>query len=431
MGPNVANFEFDGLEDELAKEAKGSIGKALSKALLSDENFIQKSIDEETIDPSDNVVFFLGAGSSVPSNIPPVGGLLDELIMRARKIQNSDINRLVDFCENNEIENIEDVLTAVYLAEYATKNNKVKSLVDHFLYPSENSGEKGLNSPSVSFLNETLQTLFGLLMSTMITADPNRIHEEIIDFTKDRSGDTSIITTNYDGCMDEAILNSDFEVSGLLKESDSMFPEQVSLSELAEDEDSDDRRERNTIELIKMHGSINWTYCESCQQTAAYNLKDLKHSYNNDVISYPVVGICPHCGGRRRPLLIPPISFKLLRYPDLIQLWEGARENIISSDYIIVVGYSFSDSDTYITNMVYGSMIENEDQKLIVVDPSEELVPRIRDELDAYGDINKSRIIQACGPGEEMLEHVLDSLNGKDLDEDLEEIDNAYIKSTD
>lgn len=215
-----------------------------------------KPIDEEIsgikVDNDTKVTFLLGAGASAPSNIPTVDKLLSELWKRARKIGREDLDRLAKWCEERKITNIEDLLTAAYLSNFAATNRGITSLLDYFLFSRgrELAEEEEYLIPhrrpvrttevdvsSISFLQDTLQTLFGLLASTMISASPNPAHEAIVDFIKEHKN-TSIITTNYDGCMDEAILRNGMHLKG-------------TIGNESEENNSD------AVQLIKMHGSIN------------------------------------------------------------------------------------------------------------------------------------------------------------------------------
>src|SRR3989338_473744 len=63
--------------------------------------------------------------------------------------------------------------------------------------------ERTADLSSVAFLQDTLQVLFGLLASTMLPAKPNPAHLAIRDYAKEHPN-CSIVTTNYDCCMDLA-----------------------------------------------------------------------------------------------------------------------------------------------------------------------------------------------------------------------------------
>jgi hypothetical protein len=238
---------------------------ALSQHMLSEiENAIagivrlDPAIESLRLTEQDPVCLLLGAGASAPapSSIPTVAKLLPEMWQRARKLGREDIDRLAKWCEGRGVTNIEDLLTAAYLANFAAKKAGVAGLLDYFLFSQQTQDEEipslqrrvrinpasQVDAASVALFQETLQGLFGLLTSTMIPAKPNPAHNAIVEFAE-RHPKSSIVTTNYDGCVDEAFLTKKIP-----------FATHVSESE---------EEQNNKLDLIKIHGSINWTYCDS------------------------------------------------------------------------------------------------------------------------------------------------------------------------
>lgn len=358
-----------------------------------------------SVQPDSEVCILLGAGASAPapSNIPTVAHLLPELWRRARKLGREDIDRLATWCDERKVSNIEDLLTAAYLSNFAAKNSSVSGLLNYFLFRERGDGDKSteryryprasntseVDAASVALFQETLQGLFGLLTSTMIPAPPNAGHDEIAKFVIAHPK-TSVVTTNYDGCLDEAFLrksvNLNTHVSGAVAAA-------------------------GGIDLIKIHGSINWSYCESCHQVKEFDLLSLKDGFERDTISYAVVGICKNCGGQRRPLLIPPIGLKFIMFPNLIRLWNIARERIESADILFVVGFSFSEADSYINKIIERSMSINSGQTMIVCDPNYRLVPALRARYSArIADFKNDRILEAIGSSAELLPQVFESI---------------------
>jgi len=178
----------------------------------------------------------------------------------------------------------------------------------------------------------------------------------------------------------------------------------------------DERQKRNSgaVKLLKMHGSINWSYCNSCQDFQEFDLLKMKKFYEEDTISYPVVGICKKCQGLRRPLLVPPLSFKFLQFPPLVQVWNSARRSIEDAEYLVIVGYSFSEADTYLTKIISRSMGRSPNQKMIVVDTNPKLVNTLRERFDAHiENFDKKRILKVCESCENMLPKVLNSMIGE------------------
>jgi NAD-dependent SIR2 family protein deacetylase len=395
---NKNNFKKESLLRRGYRISPESV-KEIDKLFKQDE-IRDKSLNINISDDT-KITFILGAGASAPSGIPTVSTLLPELWKRAKKIGREDLDNLSNWCDDQEIDNIEDLLTAAYISDFAVKNGKVNSLLGYFLFSRgkkasrirENYTSSQIEASSISFLQDTLQTLFGLLASTMISAEPNPTHTEIVNFIK-KHPRTSIVTTNYDGCMDEALLNSKV-----------LFRSMINEGSMIKDNN------QNAVELIKMHGSINWVYCESCQEVKEFGLQFLKNAYNEDTLSYPVMGLCKNCGGLRRPLLVPPLSFKILTFPKLIDLWNLAREKIEEADYLIVVGYSFAEADTYITKIIARSMSMNKNQKMIIIDTNQTLVQNLRDRFEVLiNGFDPERIIKVSKSCDKVMGDLLGSM---------------------
>lgn len=364
---------------------------------------IDPEIERIEVPEDTPISFLLGAGASAPapSSIPTVGELLPELWKRAKKIGRQDLDQLEEWCNNQGITNIEDLLTAAYIGNFAAKSSNITGLLDYFLFRREPEKEEiraplffgrklrhepRIDTASIAHMQDTLQTLFGLLASTMIPAKPNPAHEAIIEFVKHHPK-TTIITTNYDGCIDEALLKANIKVRTAL---------------------FDGQEEFGSAELIKMHGSINWSYCDSCQEVKEFNLLELKEAFENDFLSYAVIGICKTCGGQRRPLLVPPLSFKFVMFPNLIGLWNIARRRIENAKWLFVIGYSFSEADTFIPKMIARSFTVNNEQKMVICDSNIRLAPSIQKRFETIIDnFDKKRILKAVGGCENLLPKII------------------------
>lgn len=356
---------------------------------------VSSKIPELEFEDGDDVVFLLGAGASAASNIPTVGNLLPKLLDRARQIGRDDLDDLVRFCRNHDMDNIENLLTAAYISDFAATDQNIADLVHYFLFSQGSEPPNESPRPdvtSVKFTQETLQTLFGLLTSTMISKNPNPTHESIREFATAYEN-ISIVTTNYDCCIDEELVESGIGLTGTIGEENPKGHEE-------------------TVELLKMHGSINWEYCESCQNVGKSHFPELKQNYMGDRQSYSVVGICPNCYARRRPLLVPPISFKFLMFPDLIDIWYQARDRIAHADYIIVVGYSFADADAYLSKIISQAMDEDSDKQLVLINPNSEVTQDLRNryERDITDFDADSRITGIHGNAEEVIPELIDNL---------------------
>ncbi|MGI9193769.1 MAG: SIR2 family NAD-dependent protein deacylase [Actinomycetota bacterium] len=382
--------------------APSEVIESIDEAISRIES-VDRAIDQLVFGDNDGICLLLGAGASAPapSSIPTVNRLLPELWRRGRKLGRDDIDRLAEWCDQRKVTNIEDLLTAAYLANFAAKSGTISGLLNYFLFreadvetPMTLRGRavpsaSQVEAASVALFQETLQGLFGLLTGTMIPAPPNDGHSAVVDFIR-RHPKATVITTNYDGCIDEALLTQGVSYSTNLDEGKTL---------------------PGSIDLIKIHGSINWTYCDSCHDVREFDLLKLKEGYAEDTISYAVVGICRNCGGQRRPLLIPPMGLKFVMFPNLIRLWNLARERIESASHLLIVGFSFSEADSYINKVIERSMSFNAKQVMIVFDPDGALVPSLRRRFSARIEgFDSDRILAAVGSAHELLPKILGSL---------------------
>lgn len=346
------------------------------------------------VDPKGlRAAFLLGAGASKPkpSDIPTVRELLPHLLDRARRLDREDVNKLADFCEERKIDNIEDLLTAAQLATFCSRNPLVLSLVNYLLYRGEDDDaetEPGADLSSVAFLQDTLQTLFGLLSSTMLPAKPNAAHEAIARYAKDHPG-ASIVTTNYDCCMDLALgdVSKDFIY-------------QLDFANVKAAAPPADECSR----LVKLHGSLNWFYCETCQEVQLIDIRQMVDNFLNDRAPYPVIGICKDCGGQRRGLLVPPLAMKFDLAPPLTPLVSRASEAFGKADLIVVVGFSFAEADLYISRLLSKSMQEKDTQKLLIVDPDRRVAEKVQRKFKAsIPNFDTDRILKIAGDCAETL----------------------------
>lgn len=390
---SVPLTEIDTISSKSLSHGERRIKEAISYFVNKRE--FSYPFPELDIDHNSKVVFLLGAGASQASGIPTVNGLLDELLDQARRTRRDDLEPLIEYCEGREDIDIEDLLTAAYLSDLAITDRHIVRLLHYFLFSKDNDELEETPSAdvtSVNFIQDTLQILFGLITSTMIPKDPNETHVAIREFI-DSHENTSIITTNYDYCMDEELLGNGFGLEGTI-------------------DDTRFTKKDRTVKLLKMHGSINWPYCESCQSTDHIEPVTVKQSFEDDSLDYPVIGICPECKGRRRPLLVPPISFKFMMFPPLIDIWNQAKEALIEADYIISVGYSFSDSDAYIYKLVSKSMTDQPDTSLVNINPSSGVTNRLRERFstDLTDFDSKTRIIGLPMKSEEAVPKLVENM---------------------
>ncbi|MGP8259658.1 MAG: Sir2 family NAD-dependent protein deacetylase [Acidobacteriaceae bacterium] len=169
--------------------------------------------------------------------------------------------------------------------------------------------------------------------------------------------------------------------------------------------------------LIKLHGSLNWYYCETCQDVQCVDIRSTVENYKQDKAPYSVIAICKDCGGQRRGLLVPPLAMKFDVAPPLTPLLTEARDAFERADVIVVVGFSFAEADIYISRMLSKSMQTRSEQRLVIIDPISEVASRVRRKFkSSIPNFDERRIIRSTGDCSEVLPKLF---NGEYLEEQI------------
>jgi len=98
------------------------------------------------------------------------------------------------------------------------------------------------------------------------------------------------------------------------------------------------------VPLLKMHGSLNWLFCPTCNALDHYDGEKVAAQLTDQ----PHRGVCDRCQEPRVPILIPPTFFKVMSNFYLQQIWKRAEEELRKARRIIFCGYSFPDADVHI-----------------------------------------------------------------------------------
>jgi hypothetical protein len=107
--------------------------------------------------------------------------------------------------------------------------------------------------------------------------------------------------------------------------------------------------------LLKLHGSLGWTYCPGCNrldigiaETGRRFAKVLDELYQEVNLNekYACRGSpCLTCGSYVRPILITPTFRKDYRNPHITRVWYKAEEALRGAEHAIFVGYSLPSDD--------------------------------------------------------------------------------------
>ena len=294
----------------------------------------------------ENSVFILGAGASADAQVPLMKDFLDKAhkLYQLDKVYNKksfervfDAIRLLHRADSKskiDLINIESVLSAFEMAKllkvfFEYKNGEIDKLVDS----------------AKDVIAETITKSMICTHEDKLYPIPYHKFSELIYIMQHiakPSHNISIITFNYDVATEVSLIHKNIEFN-------------YSLS---------DKHQGNGINLLKLHGSLNWTKCSFCKTIVPFtnysifftqnigrgeaitdslplsfieaNDTDCKHlnKYNPDIVS--------------KPIIVPPIINKTFYHNELFNVWRKAALDLNKAENIFVIGYSLPESDYFL-----------------------------------------------------------------------------------
>nr|WP_246169687.1 SIR2 family protein [Alkalibaculum sporogenes] len=130
-----------------------------------------------------------------------------------------------------------------------------------------------------------------------------------------------LITTNYDLLIDSAILNNNINVDYGFK---NFYRNNNNIS----------------LPLYKIYGSLNWKYCDVCDEfiiSSGETLNRLSENFS-----------CNTCNNLFKSIIVPPTFYKEISNYYLNNIYHNVNKSLYEVDNIIFCGYSFPDADLYI-----------------------------------------------------------------------------------
>lgn len=176
----------------------------------------------------------------------------------------------------------------------------------------------------------------------------------------------SIITFNYDYCMDYALHIRDIQPNYFI-----------------EDELSSNQK---ILTLLKLHGSLTWGQCSECKKIIALDFKQYKiKSYINNELKCEyskALSALSHCGRQIDPIpfIIPPTWNKSDYHTPIAKLWGQAAKELSEANNIFVIGYSYPETDMFFKFLyALGSISQTSLKRFWVFDPDEIVKKRYSD----------------------------------------------------
>lgn len=156
--------------------------------------------------------------------------------------------------------------------------------------------------------------------------------------TRRSSEPLSIITTNWDTLLEEYFSKNTIDYNLCLNEK----------YYITDDEGFGNEKTSRVVNLIKIHGSINWFRCLKCNSLCIFKKKKIAELLFND----DRVETCLKCNSHGdeeteilQPELVTPTMIKSIDHQLYKNLWNAAATELRNADEIIFIGYSLPIAD--------------------------------------------------------------------------------------
>jgi hypothetical protein len=184
-----------------------------------------------------------------------------------------------------------------------------------------------------------------------------------IERARDKNLSVSVITFNYDLVMEAALHYVGLGYNYALPD-DASPPSPRS------------------IPLLKLHGSINWYFCEKCQavfdaRTYEHGLSSVGEGRARMSLAGPGAHRCSQLPTSPTPVIVPP-SWDKSRYQNSLRdVWRRASAVLAAADEIFVIGYSLPEADSFFRYLfALGTQSRTRVHRLFVVNPDQAVRPK-------------------------------------------------------
>ncbi|MFA4957782.1 MAG: SIR2 family protein [Candidatus Methanoperedens sp.] len=290
-------------------------------------------------------VFFLGSGASALAGVPTFSNFYEKAkdICKTKLISdesNKQFEYILKYWKKNYDKcNIEEFYSEVEMREMLVNdiNERVEgsittNKIEHFIYATINK--------SIEQDNYEHRRTYRL-------------------FSEKVTNKSVIITTNWDFLFETSSYHN-LENGGInyLFE----YPdEKIAL---------DDSEQRFSV--LKLHGSLNWGFCNICERIYLFNETVDDKLFNNELSCNK-----NNCKGTLSLIIVPPKLSKLIKpetndikkspYLYLHKIWSKASEYVNNCESLYFIGYSFPETDTQMKTFFSNALRDHNNLKEIKV----------------------------------------------------------------
>lgn len=298
-------------------------------------------------------IFFFGAGTTKADF--PGAPLNDELLSEALKLSLPQAEpakeKIIDFINN---------FFHAYNGKTLPRLEDVLSFLDSNLLNQKFSC-RGYGYEEFLKVRASLVYLIGQVFENTLKNNPKGVMKK---FCGSLTINDIIISTNYDIVADNALRQERHNVnygekirgSGSFSESYTLFGDEKTHISFQNDGARKDLN-RGDIELLKIHGSLNFLYCPKCEEVdITVGQKGIIYCMRKN---FEVQCINPNCTGKYTDLIVTPTYYKIYDNTFLKETWRRAEKAISSADEVIFIGYSMPDADIEIKCMLLRGIGKN------------------------------------------------------------------------
>jgi NAD-dependent SIR2 family protein deacetylase len=316
-------------------------------------------------------VFILGAGSSFEAGAPLMDGFIDRAAdileegkagedERAFKIvlEGRDALRRVHARAKLNTSNIESLFAAFETAVLTGTLANLKGF--------EDINTEQLTDALRRVIRRTLETNIKLHRSNGFFGPPPE-HEAFSELVRDvraDGGDPSIITFNYDLLVEYSLFTCSISSDYCLDAAGSAG---------------------QGIKVLKLHGSLNWARCETCNTISWTDVafKKMASIINRSDVGQFLPSTPVPCRGcaipKNQPFVIPPTWNKGQHHALIEQVWKVAARELSRASNIVIIGYSLPDSDYFFKNLFgLSTLTETDIRNILIVDPNQDAAFKAR-----------------------------------------------------
>lgn len=306
-------------------------------------------------------VFVLGAGASKPAGLPLMSELLPEALWNPYVYNQlntiggdviADCDSVVEFLEKRFGQSLRPREEGIYLDDtpllsFCALHNTEELLREVEEVSDPNYREK-VTTAFTRLIYKALQPLDLKNSSSCYPKFAVQVGEFLL------RNQVTIISFNYDTLLERALLDG-----GSTPNLASSFSYLIPFSEVR-NWNSYAKNYNGKLEVLKLHGSFNWSACHSCRSLALcwfQRIDDIGKTR------------CRKCNATYLPLLVAPVASKSVQGGPWDRLWETAVQALITCRELVIIGYSLR--DTQACELFKKAMGSNHTvERITVVDPN-------------------------------------------------------------